>query len=369
MASLLRTSHLGNFLGDDHGFDEAKATAQVCLAQLYLPGCHRPLLSPRVQASALSHLILETAPRGRIAVIEALRANGFRNEAFILGEPESLLAVKQAMNSLPPGCAILTAADGHFPAAWTSPGRNLALPCIFVAGNQDLLGFASSRPLPASGGRIDFKGRLIGVVGSSHPSVPTIKVAKRLGQWVADQGAILVSGGAPGVDQLAETAALKAGGSVIEIRPCGIQVPWGVTRSHSNALSYGHRWLGISGCPLNAPFTVPAAMERNAQIYALSALTFVLEPRYKTGGSWHGATRALQSRLGGVVVSHRESSAHLALTSLGAWTFQFQPRPPFPPRKSDEPAARHEPNSASSFYQGGLALFPARQSLFEALDF
>jgi hypothetical protein len=53
----------------------------------------------------------------------------------------------------------------------------------------------------------------------------------------------------------------------------------------------------ISVCSPNEPFSTARAMERNQLIYALGDLTVVHSARFKTGGSWHGAIKALRQHL------------------------------------------------------------------------
>jgi len=53
----------------------------------------------------------------------------------------------------------------------------------------------------------------------------------------------------------------------------------------------------ISVCSPNEPFSTARAMERNQLIYAFGDLTVVHSARFKTGGSWHGAIKALRQHL------------------------------------------------------------------------
>jgi hypothetical protein len=53
----------------------------------------------------------------------------------------------------------------------------------------------------------------------------------------------------------------------------------------------------ISVCSPNEPFSTARAMERNQLIYAFGDLTVVHSARFKSGGSWHGAIKALRQHL------------------------------------------------------------------------
>ena len=65
----------------------------------------------------------------------------------------------------------------------------------------------------------------------------------------------------------------------------------------------------ISVCSPNEPFSTARAMERNQLIYALGDLTVVHSARFKTGGSWHGAIKALRQHLPVAVLCGSGNSA------------------------------------------------------------
>lgn len=65
----------------------------------------------------------------------------------------------------------------------------------------------------------------------------------------------------------------------------------------------------ISVCSPNEPFSTARAMERNQLIYAFGDLTVVHSARFKTGGSWHGAIRALRQHLPVAVLCGSGNSA------------------------------------------------------------
>lgn len=65
---------------------------------------------------------------------------------------------------------------------------------------------------------------LIGVVGTRKASAYGLGVAKRMGYQIAKCGGTVVSGVASGIDSAAMQAALTAGGSVIGVLGCGVDV-------------------------------------------------------------------------------------------------------------------------------------------------
>ena len=58
-------------------------------------------------------------------------------------------------------------------------------------------------------------------------------------------------------------------------------------------------------------------MERNALIYAFGRRALVVRPRWRQGGTWHGAVDALRRRLGALGV-YGDDRAASALEGLGA---------------------------------------------------
>lgn len=341
----------------------AEEIAHACLTVLYLAGIPRSVKVSRAGAAAVTALILQMAPRGLDSVVSQLRRKGFETEAFLLSQSDLCLSAPHQCQSGSEGFSVLTAADGFWPTSWLTPRRCLALPALYMRGNPELLASFSSRSLSKIGNRLNLNGRLIGVAGSTKPTPASAKLAIQLGHWIANEGATLVSGGAPGVDLLAEHAALLAGGSVIEIRPCGLAYPWGISQLARNRAPVRNNLLSISSTPLDAPFATPFAMERNAQIYSLCPLTFVVQPQYKTGGTWHGACRALHSHLGAVVVSPVVDPANLALKALGAWEFSFS-------RTRQPLSSSFQPEPGGPFrLSGGITLTASLQTLFETIEF
>ena len=69
------------------------------------------------------------------------------------------------------------------------------------------------------------------------------------------------------------------------------------------------RQFYISVCSPNEPFSTARAMERNQLIYAFGDLTIVHSARFKTGGSWHGAIKALRQHLPVAVLCGSGNSA------------------------------------------------------------
>ncbi len=331
----------------------ARHLAHACLIQLYLPGLNRPVTLARQESFRCANIILSQAPKGFESIVQELKKDGLGNEAYILQNWASQKSIQCADAGLvPSGCengctnraSVITRADGYFPAAWNSRRRVLSLPAFFARGNvdhlllhtsvpflEDCLG--SDCPFASCDSNLTFSQQIVAIVGSTRPTRASANLASQLAKELADQSACVISGGAPGIDLITESTALQNGGSAIEIRPCGLSQPWGISnldfRLNKSSANDGlesncQSLLEISCFPDRAPFATAAAMERNALIYSLGAITFAIQPQLKTGGTWHGAVRALRSQLGVVAVTTENSVANFALRNLGAWTFWLE---------------------------------------------
>ena len=129
----------------------------------------------------------------------------------------------------------------------------------------------------------DFDGQpLIGVVGTRSASAYGLTAAKRLGYQIATCGGIVVSGMAYGIDGMAMRGALTAGGSVVGILGCGVDIVYPVSNRglFKDTESYG---CILSEFP---PATPPMARnfpKRNRLISGLSCGVLVVEAPEKSG--------------------------------------------------------------------------------------
>lgn len=104
------------------------------------------------------------------------------------------------------GIQICTFHDGAYPVRL----KNIADPPVILYYKGNLTGLDSSP--------------VIGVVGTRKASAYGLTTAKRMGYQIARCGGILVSGLAEGNDGSAMTGALMAGGTVIGVLGCGVDV-------------------------------------------------------------------------------------------------------------------------------------------------
>lgn len=189
--------------------------------------------------------------------------------------------------------------QGIFPLTRLSPGypqrlrtrlRQSCPPVLFYRGDRSLL----DRPA-------------IAAVGSRHLHPENEAFARRVGQLAAENGLILVSGGAIGADQVAQEACLAAGGS------CIIAVPDRLDRfpAHDRALA-----ISIEGYDL--PFSTPRALLRNHLIHILGRQTLVAQCSSGSGGTWQGCMANFKHSWSDLFVFDDRSAGAAALLDRGA---------------------------------------------------
>ena len=133
---------------------------------------------------------------------------------------------------------------------------------------------------------------VIGIVGTRKASTYGLNTALRFGKQIAACGALVVSGGASGIDTMAMEGALEAGRQVVGVLGCGVDVVYPKT----NKLLFSR--VVKNGCLLSEypPKTQPAPWrfpERNRIISGLSNGLLVVEAPQKSG-ALITANRALE---------------------------------------------------------------------------
>ena len=125
--------------------------------------------------------------------------------------------------------------------------------------------------------------RGIAVVGSRRPDPYGIRQARRFASAFVEQGWVLVSGGASGIDAEAHSAALDLGGTTIAVLGCGLDIDYPASnRPLFQRIVEGGGCL-ISEMPLGTkpePWLFPA---RNRIIAAWAEITIVVEAPRDSG--------------------------------------------------------------------------------------
>ena len=173
------------------------------------------------------------------------------------------------------GIWIISRSDQDYPARYKKHLKDKAPPLLFGVGDRSLL-----------------QGGGVAVVGSRNVDADGEAFTRKTAELCAYNRMSVVSGGARGVDQIAMTAALDAGGITIGVLAENL-LKKSLERNARNAISEG-RLLLISPYHPNARFTVGTAMGRNKLIYAMADYGLVVSADYKKGGTWAGATEELK---------------------------------------------------------------------------
>jgi predicted Rossmann fold nucleotide-binding protein DprA/Smf involved in DNA uptake len=173
------------------------------------------------------------------------------------------------------GIWVICRSDPDYPSRYKSHLKDKAPPVLFGAGERSLL----------SGGGL-------AIVGSRNVDAEGDAFARDVAAWCARGGMPVISGGARGVDQIAMSSALEAGGVVVGVLADTL-LRQSVSRDARSALADG-RLLLISPYHPEAGFSVGTAMGRNKLIYALADYGLVVSADYNKGGTWEGAREELK---------------------------------------------------------------------------
>ncbi|MCW2279212.1 DNA-processing protein DprA [Heliophilum fasciatum] len=213
-------------------------------------------------------------PSGRWAETIGLPSAQITRIEFLLSRSGQLSIELNRLSNL--GIWITTRAEKDYPSKLK---KRLGQKCplvLFGSGNRDLL-FSPTTAVAVAGSRdVDEKG---------------IRFAEMLGHRCAKEGLLLVSGGARGIDSIAQNAALQNDGLVISILSEGLEAT--IRRKEIRNQLLAGKLLLLSALPPKTPFKSYNAMARNKYIYGLSDYSVIVSSSLK-GGTWSGATENLK---------------------------------------------------------------------------
>ena len=253
----------------------AERDAAFWLALLDVPGAGRATAWRVADAAGR----LGVAPAGLVeAAVADLLAQGVDGNAAAhvaaargrLREAEA--TVRRAREA---GAEPVPWGDARYPDALRACLGAAAPPLLFLRGALELI----SRPGAA-------------IVGGRTPEPEAARCARDCAAALVEAGAVIVSGGAKGIDTAAHEGALAAGGTTVVVLPAGI-LNLEASPPLRTALDTG-RVLAVSEFPPRAPWATPHAVTRNGTISALSRLLCLLAPR-RQGGSVATARWSLAS--------------------------------------------------------------------------
>lgn len=123
---------------------------------------------------------------------------------------------------------------------------------------------------------------VFGVVGSRKPTSYGALVARRIAQVLGVSGAVVVSGGALGIDSVAHAGAIEVGGTTIGVLGCGLLDPY-LSSNRNLRKSIEENGCLLTEYPPREPATRYTFPARNRLISALSLGIVVVEAGKKSG--------------------------------------------------------------------------------------
>ena len=179
------------------------------------------------------------------------------------------------------GIRVVTSFDAEYPARIRVRLGAAAPPLLHVVGDASLLSASA-----------------LGVVGPHEVDAGTEAIVIAAAAHAAAHGWAVVSGFSPGVDRVAMSAALEAGGPVIGFLADPLTAV--VRAPELRGAITARRLYLATPYPPAAPRTEVGALGRNRLIYATAQTTFVITSDSGLGGTWAGATEALRNGFGAV---------------------------------------------------------------------
>lgn len=173
------------------------------------------------------------------------------------------------------GLWVISRSDACYPERLKRYLGHSAPPLLYGVGCKDLLN---------RGG--------LAVVGSRDRSEEDGDFARRVGEYCAKDAIAIISGAAKGIDRDAMSAALEAGGWALGVLAEGLAKT--ATSGQYRSDLVNDRLTLVSPYDPDSRWFAYAAMERNKILYGLSDAALVVASSAETGGTWAGATEALQ---------------------------------------------------------------------------
>lgn len=176
------------------------------------------------------------------------------------------------------GIWVTTRAEATYPTQLKTLLRDSTPPVLFGAGDISQLNKVGG----------------VAVVGSRDVDERGAEFARKFSQRCAAESLAIVSGGARGVDQIAESAALSAGGRVIEV--LADDLAGRIRKREVREALRANQLVLVTPFNPESHFTVWSAMERNKLIYAFAQYAVVVAATEGKGGTWAGATENLKAK-------------------------------------------------------------------------
>lgn len=173
------------------------------------------------------------------------------------------------------GLWVISRSDACYPERLKKYLGQTAPPLLYGVGSKELIN----------------RGGLV-VVGSREHSEEDGDFARRIGEHCAKEGIAIISGAAKGIDREAMSGALESGGWALGVLAEGLARTATSGQYRTDLVS--DRLTLLSPYDPDSRWFAYAAMDRNKLLYGLGDAALVVASSAETGGTWAGATEALQ---------------------------------------------------------------------------
>jgi predicted Rossmann fold nucleotide-binding protein DprA/Smf involved in DNA uptake len=173
------------------------------------------------------------------------------------------------------GIYTLTKSDSTYPKKLREKLGKYAPPVLYYAGNLNIL-----------------ENRGVAIVGSRNIEMDAMEFAEELARKCADAGVNIVSGGARGVDSVAENTSNSVDGTSLIFMADSLEKK--IRSKDTRTAIMRHETLVMSAQRPDMPFAVYTAMERNKYIYAMADYVVAVSSDANKGGTWRGAVENLK---------------------------------------------------------------------------
>ena len=227
---------------------------------------------------------------------------------YFSNNPEIIPRLKRA------GSLAMEIADFNDRGIWVTTKFEESYPIHFLK----TLGRKAPPYLYISGSVDNLKPKAVSFVGSRDCTTEDKTYTQRVVRKAIEDGYSVVSGGARGIDTIAQEAGLDNDGCVVEFPAQGLGTLIS-KKEIREPISAGNLTLVSSYNP-QASWTIGGAMGRNKYIHGFSSYSVVVRSGDESGGTWAGATENLQHGWSTVLVcTHLEPvPGNLKLIDMGA---------------------------------------------------
>ena len=209
------------------------------------------------------------------------------------------------------GIDIVTQFDADYPVLMKRRLKKKTPPVLFYSGD---IGLAKKIG--------------IGVAGSRNVDAEGVDFARKLVEKAAAERLVVYSGGAKGVDSIAEKAAVESGSAAISFVADSLLSK--IRKKEILDAVVNRKCLLLSDVRPDVGFSAARAMNRNKYIYASSYGTFVVASDYNKGGTWAGAAEAMKNEWTKVLVwNHGGYEGNRRLIEKGAVPYELSEAPVF----------------------------------------